>query len=72
MVASRVGGIAEVIGIENTVSLDQDFSEKMAEKCLEKYASPTPGSLDKRFDWNQIALLESKTYQEMWEDKRWI
>lgn len=68
VVASRVGGIAEVIGIENTVSLDQDFSEKMAEKCLEKYASPTPGSLDKRFDWNQIALLESKTYQEIWED----
>lgn len=68
VVASRVGGIAEVIGIENTVSIDEDFSKNMAEKCLERYAFPTSGSLDKRFDWNQIALLESKTYQEIWED----
>lgn len=68
VVASRVGGIAEVIGIENTVSLDNDFSKNMAEKCLERYTSPTSGSLDKRFDWNQIALVESKIYQEILGD----
>ena len=67
VVASHVGGIAEVIGIENTVSLDKDFSKNMAEKCLERYASPTSGSLDKRFDWGQVALLESKNYQAILE-----
>lgn len=65
VIASRVGGIVEVIGTRNTVVLDKDFSKNMAEKCWERYQSSTTNSLDKRFDWTEIALLESTTYQEI-------
>lgn len=63
VVGSRVGGIAEAIGIENTFPLElPDFEESLAERCiyfLEKHISP---SLPKVFDWdvcvsNEVSVI---------------
>lgn len=63
VVASRVGGIAEVIGIDNTVALGNGFVQELAEKCINKYGSSHPFPLSEKFDWKHTALIENLTYQ---------
>lgn len=66
VVASRVGGIAEVIGVDNTVVLEDGLPQKMAEKCIQKYYSPHFVPLSEKFDWKHTALMESQIYQDIW------
>lgn len=61
VVGSRVGGIPEVIGLENTFLLsDSNFVDKFAEKVLCYLLSPVEikQDLNKLFDWNSSAKFE--------------
>lgn len=67
VVASRVGGIAEVIGKSNTVILDENFVEVMTEKCIGKYEKAQSLPLNKLFDWKCTAKKEFEIYQGILE-----
>lgn len=60
VVGSRVGGIPEVIGTENTVPLEaENFERDFAEKVLEYLRGGESGqSLDGRFSWDKTAAAE--------------
>lgn len=62
VIASRVGGIAEVIGNENTVPHGTHFEEKLAALCIQKQATSEVTPLAEQFDWNHTAQLECKVY----------
>lgn len=66
VVGSRVGGIPESIGVENTVCLDDaNFEWKMAEKVLELMDSKPIIQLDNCFDWKKTALQENTIIHEI-------
>jgi glycosyltransferase involved in cell wall biosynthesis len=58
VVASAVGGIAEVIGVENTVVLDDDFVQNMAQKVVSYLNAPTGQTLSSAFSWTDAASRE--------------
>ena len=58
VVASAVGGIAEVIGAENTVVLDADFVPNMALKVVDYLNAPTLQTLSSAFSWTDAASRE--------------
>lgn len=58
MVASRVGGIAEAIGEENTVSLNRNFTENMANLIIEKLSKPQNVSVPECFSWETTSRTE--------------
>ena len=61
VVGSKVGGIPESIGAENTVSLDDpEFAEKIACHAIELMKSDTPTKVDDCFDWSKSALKENE------------
>lgn len=68
VVASRVGGIAEVIGMDNTVALGDGFIQELAGKCIDKYESSHFFSLSEKFDWKNTALIENRVYQMILSD----
>lgn len=62
VVGSRVGGIPEVIGVENTVPLNQNnFEENFAQKVISFLLDNEMGnpSLPDYFDWNIAAQKEN-------------
>lgn len=66
VVGSRVGGIPESIGIENTVCLDDvNFERKMAERVLELIDSKPIIQLDDCFDWRKTAFQENTIIHEI-------
>ena len=61
VVGSRVGGIPESIGIENTISLDDfDFAQKLAERVFYLLEEQPPIKVDDCFDWNVTAQNENQ------------
>lgn len=59
VVGSRVGGIPEAIGIENTVPLeDPDFSTKIANKALQLIQNKQLTKVNNCFNWNLTAEEE--------------
>ena len=58
VVASATGGIAEVIGAENTVALDDDFVPNMAQKIVGYLNEPSQQSLSSAFSWVDAASRE--------------
>lgn len=63
-VGSRVGGIPEVVGTENTVVIDNDFPVNMARKVVsiikdKEYRLPDISS----FNWDTAALKEIEYYK---------
>lgn len=68
VVGSRVGGIPESIGFENTVPLDDpDFTRKIADRVLEILKSKPTIIVDKRFDWCQTAKFENRIITKILE-----
>lgn len=59
-VGSRVGGIPEVVGVENTVSLENpNFEEDFATLVLEKLKTSKEDRPDvKMFNWQDVAKIE--------------
>lgn len=67
-VGSLVGGIPEVIGEENCVSLKEgDFEKKIANKVVSflENADVKKQILDVKFDWNYTAMKEHKYIKEI-------
>lgn len=60
MVASRVGGISEVIGVENTFELDGKFVEDISIRCVQILNENVVVCLPEQFDWRKTAKLESE------------
>jgi glycosyltransferase involved in cell wall biosynthesis len=58
VVASATGGIAEVIGAENTVALDDDFVPNMAQKVVNYLNAPSEQVLSSGFSWTEAASRE--------------
>lgn len=66
VVGSRVGGIPEAIGIENTIELnDSNFEEKMANKAIQLLKSGEHIYALDCFDWDKTALEEKKIIQSV-------
>lgn len=68
VVGSRVGGIPESIGFENTVSLkDAEFSSKLANRALELLKSKPVAIVAECFDWNKTASFENSIIEHILE-----
>ena len=64
-VGSRVGGIPEIIGIENTVPHSNTFDAEFAKLCIKKILHPNKIELNSKFDWEEIAKKEFKIYNKI-------
>jgi len=60
LVGSRVGGIPEIIGEENTVPLGENFETEFALKVVEKLTTPPPAIEPGRFAWKETAAREAE------------
>ena len=58
VVGSRVGGISEVIGLENTVPLGDGFVEGISTLAVQKLLQPQRQSLPPELDWALSAAKE--------------
>lgn len=69
VVGSNVGGIPEVIGIENCVELQSPhFTKKIAERvCFFLKNNKSPQKLDICFDWNATAIKEKEIIDKIFE-----
>lgn len=65
VIGSRVGGIPEVIGLDNTVALpsgpddESRFVKEFAEKAVEALENPKECGINPLFDWEKIAQTEA-------------
>lgn len=62
MVGSRVGGIPDVLGEDNTVPLHENFTTQLAELCINKLQNKEETHLPEKFDWEKTAQKESLQY----------
>lgn len=53
MVGSRVGGIPDVLGEDNTVPLHENFTTQLAELCINKLQNKEETHLPEKFDWEK-------------------
>lgn len=60
MVGSRVGGIAESIGTENTVELGENFSEDFAKLIVEQLDNCKPVTVGEDFSWTRTGEKEKQ------------
>lgn len=70
VVGSKVGGIPEAIGIENTVELGDSFAEKMSKRIVEMLEVKVIQQLDPCFLWENISSVESAKYIELLNSKK--
>ena len=64
-VGSRVGGIPEILGEENTVPLGQDFTSQMAQKICEFLLEPKDQLHGRGFGWDATARIEDAAYKKI-------
>ena len=64
-VGSRVGGIPEILGEENTVPLGQDFTSQMAQKIYEFLLEPKDQLHGRGFGWDATARIEDAAYKKI-------
>lgn len=71
VVASNVGGIAEVIGKENVVNVEsKSFIESIANKvCYLLEEKTPPPTVDAKFSWEETAKTENAVYERILSDK---
>ncbi len=68
VVASRVGGVPEVLDLDFTVEPGEGFADRMAEKILDCLAGK-PQSIDlSRFDWRRTAQKEKTLIENILAD----
>lgn len=60
VVGSRVGGVPEIIGEENTVPLGDGFEEEFARKVVAKLLAPSPSVEPGMFGWEKTSLREAE------------
>lgn len=60
MIGSNVGGIAEAIGKENVVNLDDKFAENMTTLIVSKLARHTPVVVGDEFSWEKTGKIEKE------------
>ena len=61
VVASRVGGIPEVVGIDNTIPIENpDFISLFADKCVSILEETSPQFLQSNFEWETSAKKENE------------
>ena len=65
VVGSRVGGIPEAIGIDNTVELGEQFAVNVAKRIVEMLDGQVKQDLDSCFFWDNISKLEREKYSEL-------
>lgn len=65
MVGSRVGGISEVIGVENTFELDGKFIENISTRCVQILNENVIVNLPEQFDWGKTAKMESEIFRNI-------
>lgn len=66
VVGSNVGGIKEVIGVDNVFDLDENFIENIARRVV--FILEHGGlnqAISSNFDWDRTAELENKYYKEI-------
>ena len=66
-VGSRVGGIADAIGINNTVPLSNSFDVDFASLCIEilSIKNSTPVCIPEQFDIGNVVLYETKVLKNI-------
>lgn len=69
MVGSRVGGIPEVLGEDNTVPLHENFITQLAELCISKLQNKEEVHLPEKFDWGKTVQEESFQYNQIFSQK---
>ena len=62
LIGSRVGGIAEVVGEDNTVPLNDGFVNRFADLCVKRLINPIVLDLPPVFDWEKTAQKEVQIY----------
>ena len=68
-VGSRVGGIPEVIGDENTIPLGDGFTEKMAQRIVHFLMHKEPQFISPDFSWSATAKKEMEIYTSVLSNK---
>ena len=65
MIGSNVGGIAEAIGKENVVNLDDKFTENMTTLIISKLANYTHVVLEDEFSWERTGKIEKEILESI-------
>ena len=65
MIGSNVGGIAEAIGKENVVNLDDKFAENMATLIISKLANYTHVVVEDEFSWERTGKIEKEILESI-------
>ena len=65
VVGTRVGGISESIGWENTYELDDAFVDNIASRILQMITTKVEQACPKSMSWNLSAIRESEVYKEI-------
>ena len=65
LVGSKVGGIAEVVGEDNTVPLGEMFINRFADLCASRLSNPIVPDLPSCFDWEKTAQKEVEIYNNI-------
>lgn len=65
LIGSRVGGIAEVVGEENTVPLGDGFVDRFSDLCVKRLKNPIELNLPSVFDWEKTAQKEVEIYNNI-------
>jgi glycosyltransferase involved in cell wall biosynthesis len=65
IIGSRVGGIPEAIGMENTISLEDNFIVKLSNLAIEIINNTQDISIPTQFSWEKTAELEYNIYKRM-------
>lgn len=63
VVSSKVGGIPEVVGEENSFSLDGDFIDNMSSRTVEMLNGAVEQHVADIFDWRKTAEKEMEVYK---------
>lgn len=68
-VASRVGGTAEVLGVNDTFVLDENFIDKISSRIVYYLNNRIRQPLDGRFSWENTAQIENNCIQNILNKK---
>lgn len=68
VVASRVGGIPEILGSDYTVSLGEDFSDRISDKIVECLSFDSQRIDLGKFDWDATARREMELVERIYEN----
>jgi glycosyltransferase involved in cell wall biosynthesis len=64
IIGSRVCGIPETIGLENTVELNEMFIEKFSTLAIDVLSNKRDVKLNPMFDWSKTAEIEGQFYDK--------